>query len=214
MNNTIQDIFLWDLVTVFISPTGKNPVWKQDSSEGKVSYLYQGSLSSPAFQPSPEISARWREPARGKRNRLGVSCCFFWSHECNSWHLQQGLAGLRAEAPLKILLRLKALITATFTPVSNSVQMSPSRALSGMLRMRLCRIGLKQWVLKRNILLVVLLSLTTSNETPWQFWENEFALKTHSSYKQCINYFINLLFLHYGKHSSIYIFLSTHKLDR
>lgn len=108
--------------------------------------------------------------------------------------------------PLKILLRLKALITAMFTPVSNSVRMSTSRALSGTLRMRLCRIGLKQWALKRNILLVVLLSLTTSNETPWQFWENEFALKTHSSYKQCINYFINLLFLHYGKHSSIYIF--------
>lgn len=147
-------------MTVFISHTGKTPVWKQDSNEGKVSYLCQGSLSLPAFQPSPEIRGRWRESAKGKRNRLWVSCCFFWSHQCNSWHLQQGLAGVCAEAPLKILLRLKALIMATFTPVSNSVQMSTTRVLSRTLRMRLCRIHPKQWVLKRNILH---LSFTTSN---------------------------------------------------
>lgn len=41
-----------------------------------------------------------------------------------------------------------------------------------------------------------------------------FAVNSHSSYKQCINCFINLLFLHHGKHSSIYIFLSAHKPDR
>lgn len=50
MNDIIQDMFLWELVTVFISHGGKNLIWKQDSREGKVSYACQGSLLPPKFR--------------------------------------------------------------------------------------------------------------------------------------------------------------------
>lgn len=106
-------------------------------------------------------------------------------HRCRVWP--------HVEVPVRVLLGIQEGITEGFAPVRSSV--------SG----RLCGIILKQRVHKS-----MFLSWTTSSEAFWQFWESEFALKTHSSYKQCINYFINLLFLHYGKHPSIYIFLSTH----
>lgn len=47
-----------DLVTVFISHSGKSPIWKQDSTKGKVSYACQGSLLPPKIQTSRDISRR------------------------------------------------------------------------------------------------------------------------------------------------------------
>lgn len=66
---------------------------------------------------------------------------------------------------------------------------------------------------------------TPFQRQPLRFWKTRGFSKNTQAWKQCIDYFINSFFLHYGKHSCIYrlvfvfvllvfFFLSTHNLGK